>query len=100
LPGRSLRALAESKAVKWRDFVVAESHYGRMVRTKQFKYCIYDSGSHREQLIDMLNDPGEMKNLSEVEKYKDVLEEHRRLLHDWVERIDDKIAAKYIIAGS
>ncbi|MFC1795065.1 hypothetical protein ACFL3Q_15950, partial [Planctomycetota bacterium] len=70
----------------WRDFVVAESHYSRMLRTKQYKYCIYDSGSHREQLIDMENDPGEMKNLAEVENYKDVLDEHRRLLRGWVEK--------------
>lgn len=92
--------MAEGKEVKWRDFVVAESHYSRMVRTKRFKYCIYDSGRNREQLIDMENDPGEMKNLAEDENYKDVLEKHRQLLHDWVKKIGDKIAAKYVIAGS
>jgi choline-sulfatase len=99
LPGRSLRPLAEGKEVEWRDFVVAESHYSRMVRTKRFKYCIYDSGRHREQLIDMVNDPGEMKNLAGNEKYKNVLEKHRRLLHEWVTKTGDKIGAKYIIAG-
>jgi arylsulfatase A-like enzyme len=99
--GRSLRPLAEGKDVKqWRDFVVAESQNGRMVRTKRFKYCIYDSGRRREQLIDIENDPGEMKNLAEVEKYKGVLDEHRRLLRTWVEKTGDKIAAKYIIAKS
>ena len=96
-PGRSLRPLAEGKTTEWRDFVVTESQNGRMLRTKRFKYCIYDSGSHREQLIDIENDPGEMKNLTEDENYKHVLEKHRRLLQAWVEKIDDKIAAKYII---
>ena len=101
LPGRSLRPLVEGKeAEKWRDFVVAESQNGRMLRTKQYKYCIYDTGSHREQLIDMENDPGEMKNLAAVEDYKDVLDKHRRLLRGWVEKTDDKIAAKYVIPGS
>jgi arylsulfatase A-like enzyme len=99
LPGKSLRPLAEGKAVEWRDFVVAESHYSRMVRTKRFKYCIYDSGRHREQLIDMENDPGEMKNLAADEKYKDVLIKHRRLLYEWVEKTSDKIGAEYVIAG-
>jgi choline-sulfatase len=100
LPGRSLRFLAEGNDVKqWRDFIVTESQNGRMLRTKRFKYCIYDSGRHREQLIDMVNDPGEMKNLTEDEKYKDVLEKHRQLLQTWVEKVDDKIAAEYIIAG-
>ncbi len=100
LPGRSLRPLAEGKdAEQWRDFVVTESQDGRMVRTKRFKYCIYDSGSHREQLIDIENDPSEMENLTENYVYKDVLKGHRRLLHDWVEKTGDKIAAKYVIAG-
>ena len=48
----------------------------------------------------MENDPGEMKNLAEVEAYKDVLNEHRRLLRAWVEKTGDKIAAKYLIARS
>ena len=100
LPGRSLRPLVEGKAVEWRDFVVAESLSSRMLRTKRYKYCIYESGSHREQLIDMENDPGEMKNLAEVESFKDVLEKHRRLLRGWVKRTGDKIAAKYVIPGS
>jgi choline-sulfatase len=99
LPGRSLRPLAEGKEVEWRDFVVAESHYSRMVRTKRFKYCIYDSGHHREQLIDMINDPGEMKNLAEEENYKDVLEKHQRLLHEWINETGDKIGAEYVIGG-
>ncbi|HUT45835.1 MAG TPA: sulfatase-like hydrolase/transferase [Sedimentisphaerales bacterium] len=98
LSGRSLRPLAEGKeAEEWRDFVVAESQNGRMLRTKRYKYCIYDSGSRREQLIDMENDPGEMKNLAEVEGFKDVLEKHRRLLRGWVEKTGDKIAAEYVI---
>jgi arylsulfatase A-like enzyme len=101
LPGMSLRPLAEGKdAEQWRDFVVTESQNGRMLRTKRFKYCIYDSGGHREQLIDIENDPGEIKNLAENYVYNDVLKGHRRLLHDWVEKTGDKIAAKYVIAGS
>jgi len=97
LPGRSLQPLAEGKDTKeWRDFVVAESQNGRMLRTKSYKYCIYDSGSHWEQLIDLENDPGEMKNLAEIENYKDVLDKHRRLLRGWIERTGDKIAAEYV----
>ena len=96
-PGRSLRALAEAKPVRrWREFVAVESHYGRMVRTNRFKYCIHDSGKHAEQLTDLQDDPGEMKNLAETEQYKDVLKTHRRLLRQWVEKIDDKIGAEYV----
>jgi choline-sulfatase len=96
-PGLSIRPLAEGKPVKsWRDFVAVESHYGRMVRTDRFKYCIHDSGRHAEQLVDLKNDPGEMKNLAETEKYNDVLNKHRRLLRRWIERINDKIGAEYV----
>ncbi|MHC4527297.1 MAG: hypothetical protein ACYS29_05395, partial [Planctomycetota bacterium] len=79
----------------WRDFVVCESQNGRMVRTERFKYCIYDSGKDREQLIDLEEDGGEMKNLAEVAHYKAVLDEHRRLLRRWVERTGDSIGGEY-----
>ena len=96
LHGRSLRPLATGKEIEeWRDFVVCESQNGRMLRTGRFKYCIYDSGSHREQLIDLKLDPGEMNNLAELEHYKDVLDTHRQLLQRWVEKTGDRIAADY-----
>ena len=97
LPGSSLRPLAEGrKPGQWRDFVVSESQNGRMLRTERFKYTIYDSGKNREQLIDLKNDPGEMKNLAKNKAYKDVLDSHRRLLYRWIERTGDKIAAEYV----
>jgi hypothetical protein len=40
-----------------------------------------------------------MKNLAEDEKYKDVLDKHRRLLQDWIKETGDKIGAQYVIAG-
>jgi arylsulfatase A-like enzyme len=97
--GMSLRALAEGRAkVKWRDFVVTESWHGRMVRTERFKYSVYESGKNREQLVDMKEDPGEMKNLAGKEEFKNVLKEHRKLLQKWVEKVGDKVGAEYIIA--
>ena len=97
LNGRSLRPLAEGKEVKdWRDFVVVESQNGRMLRTNRYKYSIYDSGTHREQLIDMENDQGEMKNLAETEESRDVLDMHRQLLRRWAARTGDAIGAAYL----
>jgi arylsulfatase A-like enzyme len=96
--GKSIRPIAEEKPVEnWRDSIVVESKYGRMIRTKRFKYNIYDSGKHREQLIDLKNDPGEMNNLAYDDKYKDVLNSHRKLLAKWAKRTDDKIAGEFII---
>jgi len=95
--GKSVRSLAEGKSVKrWREFVAVESHYGRMIRTDRFKYCIFDSGKHAEQLIDLKNDPGEMKNLAEIEEHQNVLNTHRRLLKRWVEKAGDRIGAVYV----
>lgn len=96
LHGTSLRPLTQGRPVdSWRDFVVSESQNGRMLRTDRFKYCIYDSGAHREQLTDLENDPGEMKNLAEVPAFESVRDKHRQLLRSWVEKTDDGIAAAY-----
>ncbi|MBM4027973.1 MAG: sulfatase [Planctomycetes bacterium] len=96
-PGRSLRPLTQDKVpAGWRDSIVVESQNGRMVRTDRFKYCLYDSGARREQLTDLKDDPGEMKNLAEVPAFKTTLDQHRRILKDWVNTTDDKIAATYI----
>jgi len=98
LQGASLRPLAEGKAPKARrDYVACESQNGRMMRTERFKYCVYDSGEHREQLTDLRNDPGEMTNLADDPAHRDVLAEHRRHLRQWVDRAADEIGAKYII---
>ena len=97
LPGRSVRPLAEGKAIKsWRDFVVSETECGRMVRTDRFKYCLYNSGAHREQLTDLKDDPGEMKNLAETPAFSNVLDQHHRLLGSWVEKTGDTIATTYL----
>lgn len=101
LPGRSVRALAEGRQDEsWRDQLVVESRAGRMLRTDRFKYNVYESGKHREQLIDLKDDPGEMVNLAENPDYKDVLRQHRKRLRGWVEETDDAIAREYIVPQS
>ncbi len=98
LPGRSLRPLAEGLPLQaWRDHVVVESQNGRMVRTARYKYCVYDSGRGRETLVDLQEDPGEMKNLAAEPARRDELNRHRRLLARWVERRRDEIAKPYLV---
>ena len=97
MTGRSVRRLAEEKPVPdWRDHIVVESQNGRMLRTKRYKYCIYDSGANPEQLTDLERDPGEMQNLAGRTEYKATLEEHRRLLKEWTSRVEDQIGDKYV----
>ena len=73
-----------------------ESQAGRMLRTERFKYVVYESGAHREQLIDLAEDPGEMVNLAETADYADVLGKHRRALRRWVDQTGDAIADPYV----
>jgi arylsulfatase A-like enzyme len=94
--GRSVRPLLSGEdGVAWRDHVVAETFWqghncdGRLVRTDRYKYVAYTWGAYREQLFDMVADPGEMVNLAVYSKYDSVLQQHRDLLRAWCERTGD-----------
>jgi arylsulfatase A-like enzyme len=105
--GISLLPVMEGKSQKTRKFVVSETMFargavnlgatGRMIRTKDFKYCIYDNGEHREQLFDMENDPGEMNNLAYKTEFEDVLNRHRELILEWMKSTNDN-NFPYVIA--
>ena len=103
--GRSLKPLLDSGAdLPWREYVVSEISLGnwvdgyhvdtfpkvRMLRTTDYKYVAFDRGELREQLTDMINDPGEMKNLAVDPQYTDILDKHRKLLSEWVMETGDK----------
>ncbi len=98
LRGRSLRDLAEGrKPPQWRESLVVESGRGRMVRTDRYKYIVYDSGSPREQLIDLADDPGEMRNLALDPAAADVLRGHRQLLKQWYADNNEKLEEKHVV---
>jgi len=98
LLGRSVRAMAEGRAAPdWRPYVVSETRGGRMLCSGRYKYCVYEKGEHREQLVDLEKDPGEMKNLATDSAYADVLAIHRKYLREWVEINHDKLATPYLI---
>ena len=64
LAGGSIRAIAEKRpGAKWRDDIYVEGEMGFMVQDSRYKYTVYDTGKHREQLVDLNKDPGEMDNL-------------------------------------
>ena len=66
-----------------------ESYHGRSLRTPGFKYHLWSRGENREQLFDMVNDPGETRNLVDSPEYTDQLTKHRDLFAQWLERTDD-----------
>ena len=67
----------------------------RMVRTRHYKYTLYDRGQHREMLFDMDKDPGELVNLAVESRFADVLCDHRKKLHDWCRATGDRFGAHY-----
>ena len=88
---------AKSKAPT-HEYVVTEAtvspksgkeYQGRAIRTRKFKYHIWSTGKNREQLFDMINDPGETKNLTAYSAYASQLQNHRDFLADWLSRTDD-----------
>jgi arylsulfatase A-like enzyme len=98
LLGRSLRPIAEDRQVEdWRPYVASENSWGRMIRSDRYKYCVYDSGSVRESLVDMETDPGEMNNLATSSEFREALERHRRYLDQWIEESGD--AEARLLAG-
>lgn len=92
--GKSFRQVVESGNAQapHQEYIITETRFdgsktrGWMVRTGRYKYVIYDKGRHREQLFDMQADRGEMRNLVQENAYNDVLQQHRDLLAQWMER--------------
>ncbi len=66
---------------------------GRMVRSKKYKYCIYDIGKNNESLVDLEKDPLETKNLAGQKEYNKILKQHRKYLIDWCAKNDDQFTA-------
>ncbi len=62
---------------------------GRMVRSERYKYIRYNEGEPAEQLFDMALDPGEIRDLTLDTNARDVLDEHRRMLDDYITRTHD-----------
>ena len=68
------------------DFAQTGGTLGWMVRTPDYKYVLYGAGRHREQLYDMHTDRLEMRNLAIESQYKEIVEAHRALLLEWMQK--------------
>ena len=90
--GLSLRPLVSADAAPpaaWRTALCVETRFdgdrgyqstGRALRTGRHKYTVYDRGRYREQLVDLVDDPGEMTNLAVESCFGDLLNDCRRKL--------------------
>jgi arylsulfatase A-like enzyme len=103
--GRSLRPLVRGDEVGgWRTCAYAENQvFNKMIRSRRYKYIVeyVPNGpgdlsipsrlTHRigkEQLYDMVADPGERKNTANDPAAARVLAEHRKLLEEQEARLE------------
>jgi arylsulfatase A-like enzyme len=95
--GMSLRTIIEDPEAAWRDFLVVEladyapdrNRKGRMVRTANYKYNVFSSGSRNEQFYHLKSDPGEMKNGINDPANQEEIRKHKKLLREWLVETDD-----------
>jgi len=114
LTGRSLRSLALGKPVTaWRNYIVAENNMvqggavgdllptteGRMVRSEQYKYCVYSYGQQRESLVDLEKDPGETVDLATDPASHEILLKHRDLLREFARENHDALTTELLKGG-
>jgi len=83
LPGRECVFCAQYRV--WKEAV----EEGRMARTARYKYAAYHPGKPSEMLFDLLEDPGEMRNLAPDPRAAGELRRHRELLRLWLDRTGD-----------
>ena len=95
--GKSLVPLMQGKETKWRDVIFSEIGYPHpfptgvciMARDKKFKYIYHDYiGKNFEELFDLKNDPGELKNLAENPNHKTTLDRLRNEVKLWNKNTD------------
>jgi arylsulfatase A-like enzyme len=90
LPGCSYRSVWMGEESEARDEVVVYDEYGpvRMIRTHDWKYVHrYPYGPH--ELWDLVNDPGERRNLIDERQHAALVEEMRARMARWFERYVD-----------
>jgi len=96
--------LDKDSNVPTHDYVVTEAEVGiskndtiegRSLRTPKYKYHIWSRGKNYEQLFDMINDPGETKNLAGNPEYANQLKRHQQLLKDWLSQTDDTYSQRH-----
>ncbi len=93
--GMSMRPVAEGKKITLHEHVFVESELGNMVRTENYKYALYDCGSNREQLYDMVKDPYETRNFANDADKQDILFDHRGIMEEYLEIHRKNIPEEY-----
>jgi arylsulfatase A-like enzyme len=107
MAGQSLLPLLRTGTWKDHEYVVTETHFnkgkdvpgweGRMLRTPQYKYVVYNHGAINEQLFDMEADSLELNNLAVNPKNQVILNRHRQLLSEWCIQTQDTFMSGLVL---
>ncbi len=93
LQGKSLRALIENPEFTWDKYALTQVYHnsdnqpgklidGRSIRYRQWRYTEWDKGEQGIELYDYDIDPKEFKNLANMEAYRSIIKELKKLLHE------------------
>ncbi|MCA9032296.1 MAG: iduronate-2-sulfatase, partial [Planctomycetaceae bacterium] len=84
LDGVSQVAVLDNPAVKARDVALTQvkrgSDDGYSLRTATYRYTMWKNADDGEQLYDMTQDPGELRNLASDPKFATQIQEFRRII--------------------
>lgn len=106
LPGISLKVAAEKEKTLSIPYIVVENEMnqggaidgkipvanGRMVRSGNYKYCLFDIGRHREELYDLKTDPGEMTNIANQKQSEPIIKKMRGYLKEFALKHKDTLS--------
>jgi len=86
--------LMGSEEYKARDFVIGQYYSKqrwvnpiRMIRTSEFKLNRHIR--YGDELYDLKNDPDELRNLANVQKYAEIKEQLSQKLNQWIKNHND-----------
>ena len=98
--GQSFLPIYSNKDGEWRKDLMCETnghfniHIGRVIVTDRYKYIFNDKDM--DELYDLKEDPYEMNNLFDDQKYAEVLTDMKNRLEKWRQKTNDTMTRKII----
>jgi uncharacterized sulfatase len=90
LDGVSLKPILQNPKATVKDAAYTQLRRGNFdgysIRTERYRFTQWDGGKKGEQLFDMLNDPGETKNIVDSPENAAIVDQLRAKLQDYAAR--------------